>query len=304
MHFEITILGNGSATPTFQRHPSAQVLRVDDRVYLIDCGEGTQMQMGRYKVKSHRIMHIFISHLHGDHYLGLMGLLSSMHLQGRTTELHIYAHRELQSIIEYQMEVSHTRLRYPLVFHWHENIKGHSLFEDDHITVEPIPLEHRIPCVGFLFREKPRPVKLKPGVVEKYRIPYEAIESIKSGSDFTDSQGNVIASIDLTMPPSRQRSYAYCSDTLYNKAIEQKVRKVDVLYHETTFMHDLLERANETFHTTSLQAGMLANNAEIGKLLIGHFSARYSSATPLLEEARMHFPNAEVAEEGMTYAVE
>ncbi len=303
MPFELTILGSSSATPTYNRHPTAQVLNVRERFFLIDCGEGTQSQLSRYKLRYNRIGHIFISHLHGDHYLGLMGLLSTMHLQGRTAELHVFGQQELMDVIELQLRLSHTLLRYNLIFHPVKNYSGAIIFEDQDLTVRSIVMNHRIPCTGFLFREKPKPRKLLMNKMQQYNIPIRYFSDIKAGADFESDQGIIIPNSELTASSGLPRSYAFCSDTLYDEQIADEVSGVDLLYHESTFMHDLLDRAKSTFHSTALEAANIACKAGVGKLVIGHFSARYKDLNPLLEEARSVFPETELALEGRVFKV-
>lgn len=303
MPFELTILGSSSATPTFNRHPTAQVLNIRERFFLIDCGEGTQTQLVRYKLRYNRIGHIFISHLHGDHYLGLMGLLSTMHLQGRTTELHLFAQQELMDIIELQLRLSQTVLRYNLIFHPVKNYSGNVIHEDEDVIVSTMVLNHRIPCTGFLFREKPKPRKLLINKMKQYNIPFQYFAGIKNGEDFEDDFGNIISNKDLTISSGKPRSYAFCSDTLYMEQLVDEVKDVDLLYHESTFMHDLLDRAKATFHSTSIEAANIALKATVGQLIIGHFSARYKDLLPMLREARTVFANTELAIEGTKFVV-
>jgi ribonuclease Z len=303
MKFEVTILGSSSATPIYTRHPTAQVLNVRERFFLIDCGEGTQMQMMRYKIKMQRISHIFISHLHGDHYLGLQGLLSTMHLQGRTTELHLYGQQDLMDVIEMQLRLSNTVLRYNLIFHAVRHYVSSLIFEDEDVLVRSIVLNHRIPCTGFLFREKQKPRKLIINKMQQYNIPFMYFNKIKNGEDYEDDFGNIIKNEELTLPSASPRSYAFCSDTLYDENIINDVRGVDLLYHEATFLHEMEERARATYHTTSLQAAELARKAEVKKLLIGHFSARYKDLSLLLTEAKSVFTNTELALEGLRFEI-
>ncbi|MBL0340517.1 MAG: ribonuclease Z [Bacteroidetes bacterium] len=303
MPFELTILGSSSATPTYNRHPTAQVLNIRERFFLIDCGEGTQTQLVRYKLKYNRISHVFISHLHGDHYLGLMGLLSTMHLQGRTNELHLFAQQELMDIIELQLRLSQTILRYNLIFHPVKNYTGTLIHEDEDVTVWTIVLNHRVPCTGFLFREKPKPRKLLISKMQQFNIPFKHFAGIKNGSDYEDDFGKVIKNKDLTISSGLPRSYAFCSDTLFNEQLADEVKNVDLLYHEATFMHDLVDRAKATFHSTCIEAATIAKNATVGKLIIGHFSARYKNLSPLLSEAKTVFENTELALEGNKFIV-
>lgn len=303
MKFEVTILGSSSATPIYNRHPTAQVLNVRERLFLLDCGEGTQTQLVKYKIKFQRISHIFISHLHGDHYLGLMGLLSTMHLQGRTTELHLYGQQDLMDILELQLRLSNTILRYNLIFHPVRYYVSSIILEDDDIQVKSIVMNHRIPCTGFLFREKPKPRKLIITKMQQYNIPFAYFNRIKNGENYEDDFGNIIKNEELTIPSLPPHSYAFCSDTIYDETIATEVRGVDLLYHESTFLHEMADRARTTFHTTSLQAAQFAKKAEVKKLLIGHFSARYKNLFPLLEEARTVFENTELAIEGLSFSL-
>lgn len=304
MNFEVTILGSSSATPIFQRHPTAQVLNIRERFFLVDCGEGTQAQFLKYKVRLSKITHVFISHLHGDHYLGLVGLLSTMHLQGRTNEIHIYGQAELMDVIELQLRLSMTRLRYQIIFHPIKHFAPAIILEDEDMIVKTIILNHRIPCTGFLFKEKPKPRKLLVNKLQQYNIPFSFYGKLKDGFDYRDLDGNIISNTELTIPSRAPRSYAFCSDTIYDESIINEIRGVDMLYHEATFMHDMVERAQTTFHTTSLQAATIAKKAEVKKLIIGHFSARYKELQPLLDEARTVFPNTELAIEGNRFEVE
>lgn len=303
MKFELTILGSSSATPTSNRHPTSQILNIRDRFYLLDCGEGTQMQLIRYRIKYHRISHIFISHLHGDHYFGLMGLLSTMHLQGRTNELHIYGHPELMDIIELQLRLSQTVLRYNLIFHPFKHFTGAVIHEDDNILVRSVVLNHRIPCNGFIFVEKKMQRKIIMDKIMEHQVPVSALPNIKLGNDYVGENGRLIPNDELTNPSASPRSYAFISDTKYDEYLVDDIKGVDLLYHEATFMHDLQDRASATFHSTGLQAGMLARKAGVGKLVIGHFSARYRDLNPLLDEARTEFANTELAIEGNVFEI-
>ena len=297
-NFELTILGCSSATPTSTRNPTAQLLNIADRYCLIDCGEATQIQLRKYKIKFQRINHIFISHLHGDHYLGLLGLLSSMHLLGRTTELHLYCPSELKEVIELQLRVSQTYLKYTIIYHFHNYIDNDLLFEDDKMIVKAVVLTHRIPCCGFVFIEKPLPCNITKETIDHYNIPLEQIHAIKHGADFVTSSGNVISNEKLVVAKPPLRSYAYCSDTAYDERIIALVKEVTLLYHEATFMHDLLPRAIDTFHSTALQAATIAQKAQVTQLMIGHYSARYRDLQPLLDEAKSVFENTLLAIEG------
>lgn len=268
---------------------------------MIDCGEGAQMQLMKLQANIHRINHIFISHLHGDHYLGLMGLLFTMHLQRRTNDLHIYAHRGLDEIITTQLKYSQSAPYYKIVFHRLEPETRDIIYEDDKLTVETIPLSHRLRCSGFLFREKPKPRRidkdrLPPG------LPILQVAGLKRGEDVLDEDGNIrYTNADLTLSPRHSRSYAYCSDTAYHEPIIEQIKDVDLLYHEATFTMDEASKAVETFHSTAQQAATIAHKAKVGKLLVGHFSARYKDLTPILDEARDVFKNTELAIEGLEF---
>ena len=297
-NFELTILGCSSAIPTSTRNPTAQLLNIADRFCLIDCGEATQIQLRKYKIKFQRINHIFISHLHGDHYLGLLGLLSSMHLLGRTTELHLYCPSELQEVIELQLRVSQTYLKYTIIYHFHKYIDNDLIFEDDKMIVKAVVLTHRIPCCGFVFIEKLLSYNIIKETIDHYNIPLEQIHAIKHGADFITASGEIIANEKLVVAKPPPRSYAFCSDTAYDERIIALVKEVTLLYHEATFMHDLLPRAIDTFHSTALQAATIAQKAQVAQLMIGHYSARYRDLQPLLDEAKSVFENTILAKEG------
>jgi ribonuclease Z len=302
MHpFDLTILGCSSATPTSSRHPTAQVLNQHERFFLIDCGEATQIQLRRFKIKMQRIDHIFISHLHGDHYLGLPGLLGSMHLLGRDKELHVYSPPGLEEIIKVSHHHSNSHLKYNIIFHAIESQAR--IFEDDKMSVDTIPMNHRIPCFGFLFREKPNPRNIIKEKIEEYDIPVQQIPHIKEGKDFITSAGKTILNSELTTNPPAPRAYAYCSDTIYNESYIEQIKNADLLYHEATFASEMTERAKETYHCTAKDAGTIAQKAGVKKMIIGHYSARYHDLSPLLSEAQSVFPNTLLAVEGEKYAV-
>lgn len=304
VEFELRILGSSSATPSANRHHTAQVLTIGNQYHLIDCGEGTQMQLMLYKIKHQRISNIYISHLHGDHYFGLAGLLSTMHLQGRQAPLHLFGPPGLTEILSLQLKYSGTNLVYPLIFHELDSTCHKKIFEDKQITVHTIPMEHRIPCCGFLFKEKLKPRPLLKDKLPPHLTPPQLVR-LKWAEDIKDNQGNLLVSYqDVTGEPKRSRSYAYCADSRYKPDIVPYVQHVDLLYHEATFMDDLRERAAYTFHSTTVQAAQLAAQASVKKLLLGHFSVRYKDLTPLLQEARQVFPDAELAVEGTVFTVE
>jgi len=303
MSFKLTVLGCSSATPTLYRHSSAQVLNVNERLFLIDCGECAQIQMRKFKVKFQRIDHIFISHLHGDHYLGLIGLLFTLHLLGRKKELHIYSDPDLKSVIDLQLEISKTTLLYPLEFHAIDSTKSSVIFQDEVISVKTIPLDHRIPTVGFVFSEMQKERKLKKEVIATMDIPQEEFEKIKQGADFIDKKGKKFKNSELTTDAPAPVQYAYCSDTGYTESYLPLINNVDLLYHEATFMHDKVKNAREKFHCTTIDAATIAKKANVKQLMIGHYSARYDDLQPLLDEAKTVFENTILAEEGMMYNI-
>jgi ribonuclease Z len=303
MRFDVTILGSSSATPIFNRNPTAQALNINERLYLIDCGEGTQQQMLRFDVKASRIDHIFISHLHGDHYLGLVGLLSSLHLNGRKKPLKIYGSPQLKEIVDLQLRYSETTLQYPVEFIFTDPEKAEIIVDNHDVTVESIPLDHRIPCTGFLFREKKRQRKLLKDKLDQAAVPVEYYSALKRGADYVAPDGKFFGNETLTVDSDAPKTYAYCSDTIYNEQYFKQINNSTMLYHEATFLNNMLDRAGETFHTTALQAAQIALNTNTKKLLIGHFSARYKTLNELLDEARSIFPNTELAIEGKTFII-
>ncbi|MEW6468950.1 MAG: ribonuclease Z [Bacteroidota bacterium] len=301
--FELTILGCSSATPTSDRNPTSQVLNVHEQLFLIDCGEAAQIQLRKYKIRFQKIDRIFISHLHGDHYLGLVGLLGTMHLLGRTKKLHVYAPKGLKEIVDIQHHYSDTFLRFPLEIRELDTQNRKIVFENDKVSVETIPLNHRIPCCGFLFREKPGERKMIVEKLAEYKIPVAYISKIKQGGDYVTADGRIIPNAELTLPPDPPRSYAYCSDTLYHPALIGQVNGAGLLYHEATFASDMAARAAETFHSTAAQAASIALQAGVKQLIIGHYSARYTELDVLHAEAKAIFENTLLAEEGKTYPV-
>jgi ribonuclease Z len=289
--------------PAYGRFPSSQLVEIQNRHFLVDCGEGAQMQLMRFQANLHRINHILISHLHGDHYLGLMGLIFTMHLMRRTNDLHLYSHRGLDEIITTQLKHSRSVPSFKIIFHQLEADTFATIFEDDILTVSTIPLAHKIPCVGFLFREKRKPRR-----VDKTRLPgglrIQQIAGLKKGEDVLDDHGDILyRNEDLTLPPRHSRSYAYCSDTSYLERVVDVVRGVDILYHEATFGEEDARKAMETKHSTAMQAARLAKEAQVGKLVIGHFSARYKELSSLEREAKSEFEPVELATEGTTFAI-
>lgn len=299
--FGVTILGNNSAIPAYNRHPTSQVVTLNDQLFLIDCGEGTQMQLSRYKIRRSKIHHIFISHLHGDHYFGLIGLITSMGLLGRESALHIYAPAALKSIIDLQFEVAVTRLSFPLIFHSLEE-EG-IILDDPKFQVACFSTLHRIPCWGFIIREKKKPRKINKEKVLKYAIPAAYYDKLKEGYAYENKQGEIIENDMVTFANTPAKSYAFCADTCYDESISKKVKNVTVIYHEATYLKDLAERAAERFHSTTIQAADIALKAGVQRLLIGHFSSKYESLDDFLTEALAVFPDTDLAIEGVTYRI-
>lgn len=304
MSFSLTVLGSSSAVPAHGRNPSAQLLAYNNHNYLIDSAEGTQMRLTDYRLKRSRIGHIFISHLHGDHYFGLSGLLTTMNLLGQRKPIHIYAPEPLQRILEIQFEASGLQMALPLIFHHLKEDGSQLLPNTGPLEVTAFPLKHRIPCWGFLFREKPQPRNIRKEAFEAYGIPFTVVPKIRAGADFKTPSGEIITNEMITHPASPPRSFAYVSDTLPLPDLVPLYRGVNLLYHEATFLNEAIAKAEETYHTTALQAAELAKMANAGKLLIGHFSGKYRSLLPLLMEARGIFPDTLLAEDGLSVEIE
>jgi ribonuclease Z len=298
--FGVTILGNNSALPAYDRHPTAQVVTLNEQLFLIDCGEGTQIQMARYKIRRSRIHHIFISHLHGDHYFGLIGLITSMGLLGREAELNIYAPAGLAEIIGLQLKVADTMLPYPLIFHPLEN-EG-LLVDKPKFSVECFHTRHRIPCWGFIVREKKKPRKIDKDKAVAHNIPSIYYERLKEGHDY-ERDGVVVKNEWVTIPNTPPLSYAYCADTSYDETIAERAHDVTLMYHEATYLKDLEERALARFHSTTIQAAAIAAKACAKRLLLGHFSSKYELLDEFLTEAQEVFPDTELALEGVTYKI-
>lgn len=303
MKFEVTILGCGSATPTLRHGPTSQLLEHDSKLFLIDCGEGTQLQLRRFKIRFAKINHIFISHNHGDHCLGLPGLISTLHLLGRNRPLHVYCQEGLNEAIEQQLKISHSKLRFEVNWHILNPEEKVLIFENKKLRVFSFPLDHRVPCCGFLFAEKPKLRNIKPECIAKYDISVARIRQIKAGSDYTLEDGTIIPNAELTCPPETPMSYAFCSDTAYQKRTAEYVNGVNLLYHESTFLEEDLERAEFTSHSTASQAAAVATEADAEKLLLGHYSARYRDMDLFLHEAERVFPNVELTDEGLVFPV-
>lgn len=295
--FEVHILGCGSALPTTRHNATSQIVRICNKQFMIDCGEGTQLQMRRSHIHFSFVNHIFISHLHGDHCFGLIGLISTFGLLGRTAPLHIYADPLLQRLMQPQLNFFCNGLKYPLHFHNIDATKQAVIYEDKSITVETIPLQHRIPCCGFLFKEKPKKRHMIASMIEYYNIPIHLRAGIKEGNDYTTTDGTIIPNSRLTTDADPSRSYAFCSDTLPCPGIAEQIKEVNLLYHEATFAEAEESRAKETFHSTARQAAQIAKAANVKQLVIGHFSSRYKDDEPLLKEAKEVFPATSLADE-------
>lgn len=299
---QITILGNNSALPAYDRHPTAQVVDVGSEQLLIDCGEGTQIQMQKYGMKWSKIEYIFISHLHGDHYFGLPGLINSMSLLGRTQPLHLFAPKELQGLINQILQVAATRLCYEL--HFHPLPEGAAMLVDSkRFSVKCFPTEHRIACHGFLVTQKTKGRKLLPEKCREYEIPTYFFERLKAGEDYERKDGYVVKNEWVTEAGPKEKTYAYCADTIYTESFLGHIKDVDLLYHESTYLDDNAVKATARFHTTAKQAAQLALKANAGKLLLGHYSSKYRDIELFKEEAETVFESVEVSVEGNTYEV-
>ena len=299
----LTILGCGSSLPTRKNFPSAQLLEIRDKQFLIDCGEGTQIRMRQMGVKTNRLGHVFISHLHGDHCFGLIGLISSFGMLNRTADLHIHAQADLEKIMEPQLAYFCAELPFKVIFHAINPRKHEVIFEDRSIQVFSIPLKHRVPCCGFLFEEKPRDRHIIREMIDFYNIPTWRIPKIKQGEDFVTEEGELISNADLTISSEEPKRFAYCSDTAYSEKIIPIIQGVDCLYHEATFMEDELLRSKQTQHSTARQAAEIAKLANVKKLIIGHYSARYSNQNELLKEAQLVFENTLLGEDMTVYDI-
>ena len=305
MEFEVTILGTSSALPTSERYPTAQVLNVLGQFFLIDCGEGTQIQMRKSNISLQKINQIFISHLHGDHYFGIFGYLSSLSLLGRTKELQIFGPKGLKNIIEQHLAVTQIILSFSLDIFEFEFKQGERayIFENNVMKVAAFELKHSIPCLGFVFEEVERKRKIIKDKIDEYKIPIKALSSLQEGKDFITSKGEIIKNELLTNPPLPSRKYAFCTDTSYYPSIVPFIYKADLLYHETTFLEKDKERANKTGHSTTLDAGKIAKQAKVKKLLVGHYSTRYGKIEPFLEETVKLFENTTLAKEGLRISI-
>ena len=302
--FEVHILGCGSALPTTRHFATSQVVNLRDKLFMIDCGEGAQMQLRRSRLKFSRLNHIFISHLHGDHCFGILGLISTFGLLGRTAELHIHSPHGLEELFAPMLDFFCKGLAYKVIFHEFETKEPVLIYEDRSVMVTTIPLKHRIPCCGFLFEEKQRPNHIIREMVDFYKVPTYELNRIKNGADYVTSEGEVIPNNRLTRASAPARKYAYCSDTIYRKKIVDQIQGVDLLFHEATFAQTEQARAKETYHTTAAQAAQIALDADVKQLIIGHFSARYEEESVLLNEAVAVFPKTILAKENLCVNIE
>lgn len=295
----VTILGNNSALPAYDRHPTSQVVTLDDQLFLVDCGEGAQVQLSRYRIRWGRINHIFISHLHGDHYFGLPGFIHSMGLLHRENDLHLFAPAPLEQILDLQLKAASTVLPYKLHFH---PLEGEGvLVKTDKFKVSSFETKHRIPCWGFRFDQVRAPRRVNPDKAVQHGVPAAFYDRLKQGEDYITKTGETISNEWVTEAARKPQGYAYSADTIYDEELVDKVKGVDILYHETTYLKELNDRAASRFHATTTQAACIAKKAGVKKLLIGHFSSKYDKLEIFEEEAREIFPNTDLALEGVTY---
>lgn len=303
MPFELTILGSSSALPTSDKYPTAQVLNVLGRFFLIDCGEGTQIQLRRQKIGFSKIKHIFISHLHGDHYYGLIGLISTLNLLGLKTDLHIYSPSELKDLLQPQLDFLKGGMNLNLTFHPLNFKKQQLIYADKRVEIFSFPVKHSISTCGFLFKEIEKQRNMRKEAIEYYQIPIAQIKEIKAGADFVSDEGKIIANELLTTSPPAPRSYAFCTDTAFHPPLAEIVKDVDLLYHEATFLEEMRDFAKRTRHSTAIDAATIAKMAGAKKLIIGHFSSRFHDIKLFENEAKTVFENTEAAKEGKTYKV-
>lgn len=304
MSLSLTILGCHSATPRVNAYPTSQYLEINNSHFLIDCGEGTQRQMRKYKVGFSKINHIFISHLHGDHFYGLVGLLSTYGILSREKELHIYGPKGIKEVTLLQLKISQSHAKYPMIFHELKSKESQLIFEDDKVSVRTIPLNHRVYTNGYLFTEKEKPRKLHMENIRNYNeIDRADYLNIKAGKDVILSTGEIVSNAELTLPPKKSLSFAFCSDTSYKPDIIPIIKNSDLLYHEATFLADREDLAIKTKHATSKQAAQIAKDAEVGQLIIGHYSGRYKDISLFQKEAKEIFENTELAEPGKVFKI-
>ena len=301
--FRVHILGCGSALPTLHHNASAQVVEIRGKLFLVDCGEGTQVQLRRSRLRFTKISAVFITHLHGDHCFGLIGMLSTFGLLGRTARLAIYAPAALEDMLKQQMQLFCHDFDYEVDFHAVDTSQQQVIYEDRSLTVETIPLEHRMPCCGYLFREKPSMPHIRRDMIDFYQIPTSQINNIKAGADWTSPDGEVVKNERLVEPADPTRSYAYCSDTRYIPTLHSRIKGVSTLYHESTYGEDNLLMAQKYYHSTARQAALVARAAGVGQLLLGHYSSRYEDEQVLLREAREVFENTHLTDENAVFDV-
>ncbi|MBR6715330.1 MAG: ribonuclease Z [Prevotella sp.] len=301
--FKIYILGCGSALPTSKHQPTSQIVEIRGKMFMLDCGEGVQLSLRRSHIHFNRITSVFISHLHGDHCFGLIGMLSTFGLLGRTAPIHIYAPGEFEPLLHAQLDMFCSGMSYKVEFHAVDTSKHKIIYEDRSLTIESIPLEHRINCCGFLFREKPTLPHINREMVDFYGVSQSQFGNIKMGMDWVSPDGEVIPYTKLTTPADKPRSYAFCSDTKYMPQLHQLLQDVNVIYHESTYDKANEDRAISYYHSTGEQAAMVARDSHAGHLLLGHYSARYNDESSILEEARQIFKNTTLTEEGMCFDV-
>ena len=299
--FKIHILGCGSALPTLHHYASAQVVEMRGKQFMIDCGEGTQMQLRRSRIRFTKLSAVFITHLHGDHCFGLIGMISTFGLLGRTAKLDVYAPKELELMLQEQMRMFCHNFDYEVAFHAVDTRKQQVVYEDRSLTVESIPLEHRMPCCGYLFKEKATLPHIRRDMIDFYQIPVSQINNIKAGSDWITAEGETVPNSKLVEAADQPRSYAYCSDTRYIPTLHERIRGVTALYHESTYGEDNLLMAEKYYHSTARQAALVARDAGAGKLLLGHYSSRYEDENVLLNEAKQVFGNSFLCDEQMVF---
>ena len=302
--FKVHILGCGSALPTLKHNSSAQVVEIRGKLFLVDCGEGTQVLLRRSHIGFTKIGAVFITHLHGDHCFGLIGMISTFGLLGRTAPLHVYAPAELERMLNEQMQMFCHSLEFEVVFHTVDTCQQQVIYEDRSLTIETIPLEHRVPCCGFLFREKPTLPHIRRDMIDAYEIPVSQINNVKNGADWVTADGEVVPNSKLTKPADQPRSYAYCSDTRYIPTLHERLKGVNVLYHESTYGLDRQDRASQYWHSTARDAALVARDAGVGRLFLGHYSARYEDEQLLLSEAREVFAESYLSDEGMSIDIQ
>ncbi len=302
MVFDVTILGCSSAIPTKDRFPTAQIVNFYHRHYLVDCGEGTQIQLRKFKFSLQKIQGIFISHAHADHFLGLPGLISTMDLLGRKTKLFIHAPSVVIDFVKNYFHTTYNLPSFPIEWHVLEFAEK-MIFEDDILSVRTVPLSHSVDCVGFVFTEKPQPLNIRKTALKQYFLEVEDILRIKNGEDYTTPTGERIPNKELVLPKKQERVYAYCTDTRFLAELPEKIKHADALYHEATFDESMRKRAKETGHSTAKQAAEIALLAEVKHLYIGHYSVRYKKVEPLLEEAQAVFKNTSLVFDGFTFSV-